>query len=482
MNLNEYIWAGNPRGMHSAVNYLDIEQLRRSRMGWAKIVALADGEVALAQAAQDAGMTPIVRIYRERPGNSPVDALAYQQFQAFRRGGVRWFEYYNEPNLDAEWPRGADFNPNNPAVVGPLLENWLNWAEFIISLDAYPGFPALADINDGTNLDTITWILRMMAYLFDNHFERFRAVLSNGAYIAVHPYIYNHFYQEMPGGDPLSARPASMQRADEGGWHFEYPYDPINQNDDPGVTVWGGTARAPHGDTVGLLGSAYAIMEQLQTLFGVGAIPFVGTEGGISPPTQSSTVQPDQRYPSITPTSHAEATVAMFDWISTTAPPWFFGVALWKFDEYYQTATGALPAVERMAQRQPVFKGVPLLPALSGPGRFAEDITPPIPLEPDHHFVLLAPGFSEDWFFDSALSYWDRFKPIMLNTLDYIDRIPADKSVAITAITQSDMVDWLSANIVQRWPDVLLDTVVVRNANDLLQILNQRVVLGRRLG
>lgn len=478
MNLDEYQWSRNPRGMHSAINFLDIAALRRSQMGWTKIVALGDGEIGLAQTAQDAGMTPIVRLYRERPGNSPVDALAFRQFQTFRRGGVRWFEYYNEPNLDIEWPRGVDFDPNRPEIVGPLMDNWLDWAEFIIGLDAYPGFPALSDVNDGTRLDTITWIRRMTEYLYDNHFERFRAVLDNGAFIAVHPYIYNHFHQQVPGGTPTQARLPAAQRASEGGWHFEYPYDPINQADDPGVTVWGGTERAPYGDTVGLLGSATAMMQQLQTLFGVGAIPFVGTEGGISPPVSGNLSQPDRRYPPITLTSHAEATVAMFNWIASTAPPWFFGVALWKFDEYYQTPDGVLPAIERLEQNPQVLKPVPPLPVLSGPGQFASNL----PVEPDYHFLFLAPGLDEEWFFSVAHNYWEAFKPALLPTVDYLERIASAKSVAITAITRPDMVDWLAANIVQRWPAVRLDTVVVQNADELAQVLNQRVILGRRLG
>lgn len=481
MNLNEYIWSGNPRGMHSALNFLDLDQLSRNQIGWAKIVALGDGEADLAAATIDRGMTPIVRIFRERPGNAPVDGLALQQFQTFRQAGVRWFEYYNEPNLDAEWPRGADWNPNNPSVVGPLMDNWLSWAEFIISIGGYPGFPAFADVNDGTNLDTITWIRRTMEYLADNQRDRFRNVLNNGAYIAVHPYIANHYYQELPGGGPTSIRPAGTERADEGGWHFEYPYDPINQADDPGVTVWGGTARAPYGDTVGLLGSATALMEQLQTLFDVQAIPMVGTEGGISIPRRNATVRPDTRYPAVTWDSHAEATLAMFDWISSTAPPWFFGVALWKFDEYYQGPEGPLRVAERFSERPPRYKIVPPLPVLNSEEVVAVYV-PPIYTNPDHHFVFLAPGFDAQWLFEHGTAYWDAFQPALLSNLDFVDLIDSEKTVAITAISPPDMVNWLSANIAQRWPAVQLDTVVVQQSAELRQILNQRVVLGRRLG
>lgn len=466
--------------MHSALNFLDVDQMARSQMGLAKIVALADGEIALADRLMTIGITPIVRVYAERPGNSPPSALAYQHFRAYRDAGVHWFEYYNEPNIDAEWPVGVDYNPNHPTILNPLLDNWLNWAEFIINMGGYPAFPALTDVNNGSINNTTTWIQLMMTYLFDNHYERFRDILNNGAYVAVHPYIYNHFYQEIPGGGPASARPPSAQSAYEGGWHFEYPYDPISQRDDPSVTVWGGTSRAPYGDTVSLLGSATAIMERLQEMFDVEAVPFIGTEGGISAPQNPTAVyQPDTRFPAYTWSSHAEATVAMFDWISTNAPPWFFGLTLWKYDEYYQGANGAVPAIERLAQKAPIFKAVPDLPALR------DEVSPPVvagPYIPDYHFVFLAPGFEESWFFEAAQGYWDQFRPSLLTDLEFLDRLDSQFAIAVTAITLADMVDWLAANIVQRWPYIRLDTVVVENSAGLAEQLNYRVVLGRRLG
>ena len=481
MFLDEYEWSRNPRGMHSALNYLNISEMIRNRMGLAKIVALADGEIALAESLLNAGITPIVRIYRERPGNAPPDALAYQQYQAYRSAGVRWFEYYNEPNIDVEWPHGTHYDPNNSAILNPLMDNWLAWAEFIVNMGGYPGFPALTDVNNGSINDTITWIRRMLQYLFDTHYDRFRNVLNNGGYVATHPYYFNHFYQEISGGGPTSARPASAQSADEGGWHFEYPYDPINQRADPGRTVFGGTSQAPYGDTVGLLGSATAIMSLLQEMFDVGAIPFIGTEGGsFAPSTPDSILQADTRYPAYTWNSHAESTVAMFDWISTTAPPWFFGLTLWKHDEYYDTPYGSLPVTERLAQRAPLYKTVPHLPALnSTPETVVEVVGPYIP---DYHFVFLAPDFDESWFFDHAQGYWDQFRPILLSEIEFLDRFDSALAIAVTAITVPAMVDWLAANIVQRWPHIRLDTIVVERSEDLAALLNQRVVLGRRLG
>ncbi|NDJ85539.1 MAG: hypothetical protein GYB66_06610 [Chloroflexi bacterium] len=488
MNLDEYEWSRNPRGMHSVINYLNMDIMRQDQMGWAKIVALADGEKSRAQDAMNLGITPIVRIYRERPGNAPVDAEALRYFETYRKEGVRWFEYYNEPNLEVEWPVGADFDPKKDHVLFPFMDNWLNWAEFIVSIDGYPGFPALADANNGEREDTITWITRMLDYLHAVHFDRFRAVLDGGCYIATHPYVFNHFYQEQVGGGPRSARPPEYQNLTEGGWHFEYPYDPICQDDDPGRTVWGGTQLAPHGDTVSLLGSGLAIMERLQTLFDVGAIPVVGTEGGIPVPAgPRDRPQADNRYPPYTWESHAKATIAMFEWITTTAPPWFFGVALWKFDLYYQGQHGPMQVADFFDRHPALYKQVPPIPALMPPNPpevVPEEVPGPGPVhgEADFHFVFLTPGLETDWFFEIAAPYWDAFRPTLMPDLEYIDLLPGDKSLVVTAITLPGMVDWLNASILHRWPNVWLDIVVVDSEDTLAQQLNSRVAVGRRFG
>ncbi len=462
--------------------------MSRQRMGWVKLVALGDGEVTKAQETLELGITPVVRLYRERPGNSPVDSAAYRQCDLYRSMGVRWFEYYNEPNLDAEWPWGADYNPRRDGVVGPLMDHWLTWAEYVVSIDAYPGFPALADNNDGHWQDTITWVDRMLTYLADNHYDRFRAVLDNGCYIATHPYIYNHFHQEMPGGGPRSARSPLAQNVAEGGWHFEYPYDPISQYDDPGRTVWGGTPTAPHGDTVCLLGSGIAIMERLQSMFGVGAIPVVGTEGGIQPPpNRQGIARADGRFPGVTWDSHAHATVAMFEWIATAAPPWMFGISLWKFDDYYRGPEGPLAVQTMFEQRAPIYKDVPAIPALTDtveeiPVMVPQVVPGPGPIHgaADLHFVFLAPGLDSNWFFDIAESYWDAFKPTLMTTLEFIDFLPSDKSLVVTAITPPDMVEWIQTSITSRWPNVWLDIILITHPDDLAQQLTTRVSAGRR--
>ncbi len=490
MNLDVYEWSRNPRGMHAAINYFDLDLLARQRMGWVKIVSLSGGSAQRAAEAMERDITPIVRVYQERPGNAPVAQGYLNQFNIYRSAGVKWFEFYNEPNLSEEWPRGANPDPNRSEIIGPLMDNWLNWAEFIINIGGYPGFPALSNI-DGPYIDnTTTWIERMLTYLFDSHFERFRVVLDNGCYIATHPYIYNHFYQEIAGRGPRSARSSSQLNVAESGWHFEYPYDPISQHDDPGRTVWGGTPLAPNGDTVGLLGAGQAIMERLQEMFGVGAVPVVGTEGGIPPPGGPLPTNVDNRFPPYDETGHAHATVAMFEWIATQAPPWLFGVTLWKHDDYFQRPEGPLPVGDLLEQRSPVAKGVPSVAALEDGGASSDtggvvlEVPGPGPVHgsPDFHFVFLAPELNADWFFDIAEPYWDVFKPTLVPDLEFIEFLPNDRSLAVTAITTPDMIEWLETSVSLRWPNVWLDMLVIDSTDQLAQLLNSRVAAGRRFG
>jgi hypothetical protein len=145
---------------------------------------------------------------------------------AFIRAGVKWFEFYNEPNLGVEWPDGFDPHwRDTDRVIRPLMDNWLNFADYVLSYGCYPGFIPLAEA-DTEQRSSVLWMDAFLNYLAANHFERFGRMLNSGLYVATHPYILNHFYQQVPGGGPLSARPPAQQRAREPGWHFEYPTTP----------------------------------------------------------------------------------------------------------------------------------------------------------------------------------------------------------------------------------------------------------------
>src|SRR5690606_2395894 len=136
----------------------------------------------------------------------------------------------------------------------------------------------------------------------------------------------------------------------------------------------------------------------------------LGTEGGIFPFTDAVSYQQDDRYPPYTHESQAEGTVAMFNWIAQSAPPWFFGVCLWKEDDYFEP--GKARAVDRMRESNQIFRNVPPIPVIAGnvpypyfEGEFPPEEMPvpgpgPIHGQADFHILILGPGLDTGWFLD----------------------------------------------------------------------------------
>jgi hypothetical protein len=368
MNLKNYEWFCNPRGLHNSGPFrpLDVQRYLRPRMGWAKLVAGSDEYVDEAAILLENNCMPIIRIHRVDMGAMAVPDDWYATYRAYYDVGCRWFELYNEPNTFEAWPKNPDGEPvigvsweNIEGCIRPLMDNWLDWAERMIGMGAYPAFPALAASSE-REMATVYWLDALLNYLGQTHRERFMRITGSGLWCASHPYLLNHFYQEPPGGPPHVARPYYQQSADEeSGWHFEYPYDPVLQHHDPRRTVFGATKAAPYGDTDGLIAAGEAFQQLLKHRFNAGPVPVVGTEGGIAPIPKPGDriVQPDKLYPAYSAESHAEATLAMWRWIVDSGPDWLFGVALTDEAEYYDVQ-GEVPAVQRMAEAPIVLKDV----------------------------------------------------------------------------------------------------------------------------
>ncbi len=487
MRLDEFQWSRNPRGLHVASIYqtpLPIERYQAMRCGWCKLIAAGYEYVDDCAALLSAGITPIVRLYLGRWGARPFDRFWRDIMIAFASVGVKWFEFYNEPNLGVEWPEGFDPDWRDfDNVIKPLMDNWLSWAEFTITLGGYPGFIPLAE-SDHPQYASVRWMEAFLQYLHTAHFDRFRNVLANGAYCATHPYILNHFYQQVPGGGPWSARPPAAQNAEEGGWHFEYPYDPICQRADPGRTVYGGTAQTPHGDPVGLIAMGRMFNERCGVLFGSQAVPVVGTEGGIFP-FRDNVFQQDNRYPPYSEVNHGEATAAMFRWSAEQAPPWFFGVTLWKEDEYY--IPGPVRTIGRLGELPVVLKQVPPIEVMGsgfvgGPRAIPQYGPGPIQGAADFHFVVLAPGLDSSWFFETARTYWDRFRPIVTTDLSLVDHIPFSQSAAITIISPPDLIETLRQAASLPYPNAYLDIIEATTREAVATIFANRVAVDRRFG
>jgi hypothetical protein len=487
MRLDQYVWSRNPRGLHVQrvlITPLDYSRWQKPHFGWVKLVAAQDEYIDDAANFIAMGITPVVRLYVERPGAMGMTPYMRDLTLGYARAGVKWFEFYNEPNLPIEWPPGANITWQNfDGIIRPMMDNWIQWAEFIIGLGCYPGFTALAE-SDAPDSAAVRWMDAYLSYLNQAYHDRMGAVLANGAFCATHPYILNHFSQEIPGQGPTSARPPEQQNAREGGWHFEYPYDPICQKTDPGRTVYGGTALTPNGDPVGLTAMGSMFNERCAAMWGTQAIPVVGTEGGIFPFPKTAEIpfyQQDNRYPPYTHESQAEATVAMFEWIANQAPAWFFGVCLWKEDDYWEP--GPARAITRLIETPPILKNVPPTEVMAS-GSAAPTFGPgPIQGEPTYHVVLLAPGLDPKWFFDTARAYWNVFRPVVSPVWDFIYDIPHDRSLAVTVISTVDMAQIMSDVVKKQYPNVYFDLIVAAgDLSNVADILNGRVYSNRRFG
>jgi hypothetical protein len=478
MQLNQYEWSGNPRGMHNEGAFRPIfhDRYLRTKMGWYKFVC--GGE----EFAQDAGwmlsnnITPIIRIYRATPGAEPVTDGVRQLWEIYRSWGCKWFEFYNEPNFaEPEWPESqrSMVSPYNiDGVIRPLCENWMNFAEIIINMGAYPAFPALGETSGESG--AVQWMDAMLGFMRDNYRDRFINIANNGLWWATHPYSLNHFYQEVPG-QPTVPRQPEAQNVFEAGWRFEYPWDPYTQSFAPGRDVFPG-GSAPFGDPNGIIAMGVALNKRLAEWFGVNALPVVGTEGGIYPlPISEPYQQPDARFPRYDRRSHGEATAAMFNWIPFAAPEWMFGICLWKEDEYYNNN---FPAIQRLEEVPQIRRGEPWPVAPGGTSSPAFVVG-----EPDFHFVVLAPGLETSWFFDSAQAYWNRFRPTLTSSWAFFDFIPPDRSLAATVIAPPDMADTMRQSIQERYPAALFDLLITSgDLNTVSNVLNARVWADRRFG
>src|SRR5258708_38537537 len=153
MRLDEYQWSHNPRGMHNIgapANIINIDQLVLAKMGWAKVVSIEREAIPAVEAMVQRGITPICRVYRPQQGASAPGPDLYFAWSEYYKAGARWFELYNEPNFEIEWPVASPPSYSDlSGTIAPLMINSMDWADRIIEMAGYPPFPALAKKSGG---------------------------------------------------------------------------------------------------------------------------------------------------------------------------------------------------------------------------------------------------------------------------------------------------------------------------------------------
>lgn len=299
---------GSRRGIHWSASVfhptgssLDwwINELLAMNIKWVKLLDNGQGSSkGVCQKLIANQIIPIVRIYRDRPNPGHLSEQEKNTIADLVALGVRYFECNNEPNLAEEWQPGQWQSGGRPNLV---MQHWLMDAKAIIALGGYPAFPALAQCGRHAENGSITWYINAFNWLDEQAHADAVDVFTHGAWIAVHDAVLNHCYKDT-----------------DGVWHFEYPEDPICQQDQPGKTIMD--------DDNSLIGHRVPV-KLLQEHFGL-QVPVISTEGGVFVP-KNGWEQLDSRYPGYDYNGHAERVVAMFEWLRTHGEDYFFAMCPW---------------------------------------------------------------------------------------------------------------------------------------------------------
>ncbi len=294
-----------------------IPQLQRMGVKWVKM--LHPGGIEFAELLLEAGIMPVVRIYRHRPNSLDLskavltsEDIAY--LKDYLAAGVRYFEFNNEPELASEW-EGAQLPPD---AIDYVARAAIVDMETILGLGGYPAVPATAV---GATWDLIGKIIEHGGdYLFDEP-----------VWLAVHNYDINH---------PLN-----------------YPYDRVNRRGEKlspetyralGTDAWTGSrwgtrtlafinsqrqkSKQPradiHSDPSGFL--AFQRLADLSIKHLGRHLPILSTENG---PIVGE--DDDPRYPTTTPERHAQKVAEIAEIMMGVhrrydpAPDYYFCTAFW---------------------------------------------------------------------------------------------------------------------------------------------------------
>jgi hypothetical protein len=94
---------------------------------------------------------------------------------------------------------------------------------------------------------------------------------------------------------------------------------------------------------------------------------------------------------------------------------------------------------------------------------------------PEFHFLYLAPGAGVDYFFVGARRYWEIFRPTVIYDLTLVQRVPAERTVAITALARTDTVEMVRQLVATLLGEqVYLDLLVYDFLEDMQFTLDAR--------
>lgn len=303
----------NGRGVHwSARIYhpsgpdLDfwINELTAMHMKWIKLLDDGDGSsLELCRRLIDAGMMPVVRLFRERPNPGRVGGREISGIRKLVKAGVRYFETNNEPDLPAEWEN--DHKPDNWLDI--VVDNFIYDADIVIREGGLPAVPAMGPGGRDNAIERV--VQRGRGDLFEN-----------GAWLAIHNYTLNHPLAYPDDGVNQEGQPLTREEFERyPAWSWDHrSMEMINQrrarDKNPGQTL--------AEDATCFRGWEWAGQLMFNTL--KRHLPVISTEGG---PVVGW--GDDLRYNKIVPDQQAAWQIEITRFMQEEAPEWYFSCCTW---------------------------------------------------------------------------------------------------------------------------------------------------------
>lgn len=291
---NGYHPLGDNEGLYRTI----LDEMYRCGLRWVKLLDIDGSGYNACRAVVNFGMTPIVRLYRERPYPGRLTDKQKAAARDLYSVGVRYFERGNEPNVDWEWQGdkwpGYDWNAWTDATFDALAADWIADANYLAGIG---GLVALDAPSPGGHYEDIMYWQRFLRAV-KRAGASIDARVWSGAWIAVHAAALNH---------PL-----------------DYPDDAVNQSaENKGQTIH--TLFRPDGSPTGASNCARkweAVHRLVLTELGR-ALPVMSTEGGAWPGAAD-----DPRYPALTVDTASERNAAILRGMRT-APPYMLAFMPW---------------------------------------------------------------------------------------------------------------------------------------------------------
>lgn len=205
-----------------------IDELQAMKIKWVKLLDDGGGSSReLCRRLVQAGIMPVVRLYKERPNPDGIGGREYNTVSMLVQVGVRYFETNNEPDLPAEWRDNQ--MPDNWLDI--VVDNFIRDADQIL---ARGGLPALPAMGPGSRDNPVAQVVARGR----------RDLFEHGAWVAIHNYTLNHPLDYPDDAVNQAGAPLTQAEYDRyGTWSWDYrSLEHINQlrrdRKNPGSTVY----------------------------------------------------------------------------------------------------------------------------------------------------------------------------------------------------------------------------------------------------